>query len=125
MSADTGRYTHDLKALNTEKKKLIQRKSGVSAQIRSLESEMQSINHRIQEIEAAVASLGKNGEIVVSEHAILRYLERVEGLDLSRVRSVLLTDKVKGSVKALGNCKVGLDDCTVVVRNNTIVTVET
>jgi hypothetical protein len=41
--------------------------------------------------------------IVVSEHAILRYLERVRGIDLDDIKKEILPEHVEAQVRTLGN----------------------
>jgi hypothetical protein len=39
----------------------------------------------------------------VTEHAIIRYLERVKGLDIEEIEKEILTDSLKDMVTNLGN----------------------
>jgi len=60
----------------------------------------------------------------ISEHALLRYLERVKGMDIQAFKDEILTDKLKRIIQTLGDCKVPLGDGnTAIVRNYVIVTV--
>lgn len=65
-------------------------------------------------------------DLIVSEHAILRYLERIEGLDLDRVRKILLDPQIIDCHKKLGNNGEypSLDSSfRVKIKNNVITTV--
>ena len=42
-------------------------------------------------------------DIVVTEHAILRYAERAMGLDVEEVKGLILTESLIKKVKTLGN----------------------
>jgi hypothetical protein len=61
----------------------------------------------------------------VSEHAIVRYFERVLGSDIGLIEKKILTDEVVALVEKLGgtgtfNC----DGFSVVIKNYTVVTIK-
>jgi len=65
-------------------------------------------------------------DLIVSEHAILRYLERIEGMDMDRVRKILLDRQIVDCHKKLGNNGEypSLDSTfKVKIKNNVITTV--
>lgn len=65
-------------------------------------------------------------DLIVSEHAILRYMERIEGLDIDRVRKILLDQQIIDCHKKLGNNGEypSLDSSfKVKIKNNVITTV--
>jgi hypothetical protein len=68
-------------------------------------------------------------EIVVSEHAILRYLERVAGVNLDEVREKILSPSVRKYIDELGSGKFPQNGSEtgkyrVVVKNRVVTTVE-
>ena len=58
---------------------------------------------------------------VVSNHAILRFLERVYGVDVESVRKRILTPTVAAAVKA-GARRIKVEGMTFVIENGVIVT---
>ena len=70
--------------------------------------------------------LNKKEIIEISDHAVVRYLERIEGVDLSYIRDCILTDEFMRVFKQLsdsGEFPSGTG-FVVVVRNNRVVTVK-
>ena len=66
----------------------------------------------------------KDKELIITEHAILRYIERAMGLDIEKVKSEILTDEIKAGFKLLGNGKYPThNNCHVIIKNNSIVSV--
>ena len=66
-------------------------------------------------------------EIRVSDHALLRYLERNLGLNFSETKKRILTPKLTTAIEKLGDGEFPLMDGTqmvAVVRNRTIVTIK-
>lgn len=61
----------------------------------------------------------------ISDHALVRYLERVKGVDMDAIRKEILTPSVQSIIDFSNNSlvKIKRDDHAVIVNNNTIVTV--
>lgn len=60
----------------------------------------------------------------ISEHALLRYIERVMGFDLDALRRQIMTDSVTSIIQSLPNGRIPAEGCRLVVQNGTVVTVE-
>lgn len=58
----------------------------------------------------------------VSDHAVLRYLERVKGLDIEKIRSEILTPDIAAAIRA-GATAVTISGARFPVRGGVIVTV--
>ncbi len=79
------------------------------------------LNSRIAEIEEQMRAAP---EPTVTEHALLRYCERVLGVDLAAASSAILNAPTVAAIKFAKNGKHKRADCVVVFKNNAVVTVE-
>ena len=52
-------------------------------------------------IKRRVKKLKEGNKVIVSEHAMLRYIERVLGIDLKEIENRILTDEIKEQLKQL------------------------
>jgi len=110
-------------------KQLQSRGTKIKAEIVTLKSDLHDINNRLnnrkevlQNIEKQISEI--NIEPTVSEHAVLRYLERQYGFDLEDIKKQILSDDLKGLIIKLGSGKYPLGDGrTVVVKNKCVVSV--
>ncbi len=91
-----------------------------ACQKRELEARVQlkNLKTKIQLIEQNTA------EPIVSEHAMLRYLQRVKGVDLEALTAEIMDDTTAKHIKFARNGKLKRANYSLVFRNNTIVTVE-
>ncbi|MDO6966955.1 hypothetical protein [Rhizobium alvei] len=82
------------------------------------------LEKKADEIDAEIKRREQNDAIVptVSDHALLRYIERVHEVDIEQIRGILL-EKAEAAIKA-GASAVRLDDCTLVIRGSSVVTVK-
>lgn len=116
----------EIKALKSRIKKLCAdialETQTVAEQQKQLHRQQTNLSNLKDQLEALEE---KNKELSVTEHAIVRYFERVLGFDLEEIESKILTPTVCGLHEKLGNGKIPLSDgCRVVIKNNTVVTIE-
>lgn len=110
-----GLQTH-LNEKNGERQVLLFKLNGINDQLRSCNKEINQTEKMIR--------LLKDRDLVVSEHAIVRYLERIETINPSDVPGKILTDKLREMVAKLGNGTFPVEDFQVVVKNNVVITVK-
>jgi septation ring formation regulator EzrA len=79
---------------------------------------------QIKKVKDEIEAIDKNENLKVSEHAIIRYLERKGGLDISMIESQILSEEVRCLVSKLGgNGTYPNKDFKVVMKNHTVVTI--
>ena len=63
-------------------------------------------------------------KVTVSDHAVLRYIERIHGIDVERIRHEMMPKELAKAIDMAGGCgKFPTGECRYVVRDNTVVTV--
>lgn len=78
----------------------------------------------IEKLKKEMARLNSKENLKVSEHAIVRYFERVIGYDIGCIEKKILSDQVTKLVEALGgNGSYPNDGFSVVMKNYTVTTV--
>ncbi len=86
------------------------------------------MKRKIAELQTKIENIKEKtpSKIIVSEHAILRYLERVRGINLQEAEEEILTEASKKIIDELGNCKINTEaGFKIVVRNGIVVTINT
>lgn len=124
-----------LKSLQTqlqEKKEELREAEERKQQIEDLRRES---DEKVKKLNQTISSLSKeiNGfaerELVISEHAFLRYFERVLNHNLDEIKSELLSDQMKDLVKKFGGngkfpVNTNYGNFHLVFRNYVVVTIE-
>lgn len=91
-----------------------------------LKMEIETKRKQIQEVEEKIQTLkGSHETIIISEHAIIRYLERVYGLDLEKIREEILPPPIAAQAKRIGNGRYSITGHTVIIKDNVAITVLT
>lgn len=98
-------------------------KAELAARLKEDQSEAQRLRSRIGSIDAELQRREARDNIVptISDHALLRYIERACGVDVETLKSELLTDAVVLAIKS-GATGVRTPHGTMVIKGNTVVT---
>ena len=102
--------------------------------LRQLEAEVINIQEDIEENQLLIddklemiktlkerKELLEKGEIIISDHAMIRYIERVIGIPQSDIKSKIVSDSFKRLY--IGDGKYKLDGVQYVIKDNVIVTI--
>lgn len=112
---------HTFKELKTQETK-------ISAKLKVAEGELHAATktaeyHR-KKLESIRQQLSRFvNDVVLSEHALLRYIEREKKIDLKSIKAEILTDKVKEQIKTIGSGKIPCGELNLIVKNNVIVSI--
>ena len=78
----------------------------------------------IEKLKNEMAKLNNNENLKVTEHAIVRYFERVKGFDIQQVEKEILSEQVLNLVDKLGGSGTYPNDkFSIVMKNYTVTTV--
>jgi len=102
-----------------EVKNLREERSILVDKIRRGERQEESIKKEINELKS------QEKGIIVSEHAILRYFERVLNFNLEEIRTKILPEWLMGRAKMLGNGTYPNENYKLKVRDSVVVTIIT
>lgn len=116
-----------LKGLETKFKELDAKRNIIIKEIESKQQEAANLKKEMGQIKNQIDNLKSkaSGNIIVSEHSLLRYIERVLGIDLKEIEYKILSDEDKQIVSALGNCTYPKDGFKLKIKDGTVVTIIT
>lgn len=112
LELEIERLNHEVAALKAER-------AEIDTRIRMLERERSDI---LTEVAKRVRRMEMQPQ--VSDHALVRFIERVHGIDLSSIKAHILTPRIVESVRA-GASAVVVDGVKFIVRGGVLVTVVT
>lgn len=113
----------ELKSLQCRKRALEQEAYAARGNMREAQARNDKIQAELREIKQQIRALEAAGSPIVSEHALLRYVERVMGIDLDEIRGLILTERNVKAIKFAGNCTIKSGPLEFVVKNNVVTTV--
>ncbi len=103
---------------------------GLRGQIAPIKQMLEAANNRASALRDRIASLRREieqrrtprAEPTVTDHALLRYIERVHGIDMDTLRRHVLSSTVREAIR-LGASTVRHDGLDYKIANNAVVTV--
>ena len=116
--------TTELKGLKTQlaqataKRDLLQQEVfHTQKEVHTLTTRIKSLNNRIKQLQE------QDQEPIISEHAILRYLERVKGIDIDALKQEIMDDKTAENIKFLKSGKIKRAEYDMVIQDNVVVSI--
>lgn len=101
------------------------RLSELQSEYKALVKDQQCLENKLRLIRDDKKRLKKREEVIVSEHALLRYCERVLGIDLEEIKHKLLPESTIDQIKTLKSGIFPSKDLKLVVKNKIVVTITT
>ena len=118
------KQTHQLKQLESRKAKLEVELQEEKSVISAMQKACNEKRQKIKTLNAQIKAISEK-EPVLTEHAILRYLERKYSINLDEIRQEILTEDTKSLINTLQSAKIPIGDgLRAVVKNKTIITIE-
>lgn len=109
--------------LRAEEQSLIGQLSVVDSQLTDLQRVKKELSTSLNKTRQRIKSLTVDKPIHLTDHVILQYLSRHEGVDVEAVRARLLTPELEALVKTLGGTgRYPVADGQVILQNYAVVT---
>ncbi len=87
------------------------------------EKSLADLRVRLGQVSAEIAKRTRPApEPRISDHALLRYIERIVGVDMDELRDTILTDQIKAALR-LGATGVTVNGIKMIAKDGVIVTV--
>ena len=91
-----------IKQFETMKSEIMGKITGLKEQKRIIDKDLFGLENSLKSLEQKITNL-QNSDLIVSEHAIIRYIERVIGVNIEEIVEKIATDKMKKMVECCGN----------------------
>jgi len=113
-----------IKGLKSQLKIMEGDAEALKVEVANKQREYNAKRNKIQALKEEIDRFEKNGNIKVSEHAIVRYFERVKGFNISDIEKEILTEEVLKMVEQLGgNGGYPNKDFKVLMKDFTVTTI--
>jgi hypothetical protein len=95
----------------------------INAELAALATDRRNKVTRLQSVEAEISARRKKPEVEpgVTDHALLRYMERVMGFDVEGLRQKIMTPQLASAIKS-GVARYHADGVEMVIRDHVVVT---
>jgi len=114
--------THELKSLQVRREKLLAESKQFAQEIERIRKQKSGVDAEISMLEQRIESMTER-EPVVTEHAMLRYVERVMGIDLNGIKNSILTEQNRKMIAFAGSCRIKSGNVEFVVKDRRVISV--
>ena len=83
-----------IKQFETMKSEIMGKITGLKEQKRIIDKDLFGLENSLKSLEQKINNL-QNSDLIVSEHAIIRYIERVIGINIEEIVEKIATEKMK------------------------------
>jgi hypothetical protein len=101
--------------LSNEIKLLDENRQSINKNINNKQQELNTINKKISEFTLSAP--------IVTEHALLRYIERILGIDLDKITNDILTEQNIKTIDFAGSCKIKSSGVEFIVKDRKVISV--
>jgi transcriptional regulator of aromatic amino acid metabolism len=113
-----------LKNLQSQLNNLIGDYEALKVEVANKQREVSQKKYAIDVLKEQIFKMNNKKSIKVSEHAILRYLERISGLEIDNIEKLILNDEVLDMINKLGgNGAYPTNEFKVVLKNYVVTTI--
>lgn len=113
----------DPNELQREKAKLNQQIQELSSMIEYQNEVKKGFQAKLRQVNTTLSNMLKTKPVTITDHAVLRYLEKVRGVDVEEARAEMLTDTLQKQIDTLGGTgKYVVEYGTAVTKDYTMVT---
>ena len=97
-------------------------KKALGEQVFILNANIASLKTDIAACDAELSAKNNVKTAHVTDHALIRYLERVQGIDIEAMKTAILTDDIRAAM-LMGATRFSQDGVTYILESNSIVTI--
>ena len=112
----------NIKEIRREIGKLVKEEELLKLEVTVTHSRLKKLKQKLHDLKSEAKRIA--ADIDVSDHAVLRYLERVKGLDIEGIKDEILTPELIALVKACGgSANYTIDGVKVVMKEFIVKTI--
>jgi len=119
--------SREIKSLTTQLKKAQGDAAALKLEVATKQKEYSAKLNIINKIKEKIKTLNKGSTtaLKITEHAIVRYFERVKGYDLDEIEKEILSPDIGKQIQQLGGTGTVIHDkFKIIVKDNTVITIK-
>lgn len=126
MATKDLKKSHNLKYLQTKLSDFRAKHEILLKESAENERKLLELKTQIQTLESEIAKLEKSGDLIFSEHAFLRYFERVLGINLDEVKEKILPQEERKKILSISKSMTyKKDNYSLKIQNGVVLTILT
>ena len=110
-----------IKTLLRREKELISEIEEIKGKKKEIEKNLEFKRKKLESVKAKIANAQES--VIISEHAVIRYIERVLGIDIKEIEKKIVDEETEKIIKEMKPSRIYRGDFSILIKDNIVTTV--
>ena len=112
-----------IKILLRKEKELVSEIEDIKGKKKEIDKNLEIKRKKLEVVKAKIANAQES--VIISEHAIIRYIERVLGIDIKEIEKNIVDEETEKIIMELRPSKICRGEFSILIKDNTVTTIIT
>ena len=112
-----------IKILLRKEKELVSEIEDIKGKKKEIDKNLEIKRKKLEGVKAKIANAQES--VIISEHAIIRYIERVLGIDIKEIEKNIVDEETEKIIMELRPSKICRGEFSILIKDNTVTTIIT
>ena len=112
-----------IKTLLRREKELISEIEDIKGKKKEIDKNLEIKRKKLEGVKAKIANAQES--VIISEHAVIRYIERVLGIDIKEIEKKIVDEETEKIIMELRPSKICRGEFSILIKDNTVTTITT
>ena len=112
-----------IKILLRKEKELVSEIEDIKGKKKEIDKNLEIKRKKLEGVKAKIANAQES--VIISEHAVIRYIERVLGIDIKEIEKKIVDEETEKIIMELRPSKICRGEFSILIKDNTVTTITT
>ena len=112
-----------IKTLLRREKELVSEIEDIKGKKKEIDKNLEIKRKKLEGVKAKIANAQES--VIISEHAVIRYIERVLGIDIKEIEKKIVDEETEKIIMELRPSKICRGEFSILIKENTVTTITT
>ena len=110
-----------IKTLLRREKVLISEIEDIKGKKKEIDKNLEIKRKKLEGVKAKIANAQES--VIVSEHAVIRYIERVLGIDIKEIEKKIVDEETEKIIREMRPSRINKGEFSILIKDSTVTTV--
>lgn len=110
-----------IKTLLRREKELVSEIEDIKGKKKEIDKNLEIKRKKLEGVKAKIANAQES--VIVSEHAVIRYIERVLGIDIKEIEKKIVDEETEKIIREMRPSRINKGEFSILIKDSTVTTV--
>ena len=110
-----------IKTLLRREKELISEIEDIKGKKKEIDKNLEIKRKKLEGVKAKIANAQES--VIISEHAVIRYIERVLGIDIKEIEKKIVDEETEKIIREMRPSRINKGEFSILIKDSTVTTV--